>query len=77
MPGPRTRNGLDVFVCLSAMQKAIRRGLEREAMEFAVGLIHSGKSFTSMVCNRLEVISHEDIGLADPFAVLFVRCATA
>jgi hypothetical protein len=41
---------------LSAMEKAIRRGLEREAMEFAVELMHTSKAFHSMVCNRLEVI---------------------
>jgi replication-associated recombination protein RarA len=76
MPGPKTRSGLDAFVCLSALQKCIRRGLEREAMQFAVELIHSGKSMASAVCNRLEVISHEDVGLADPFAVLFTRTAT-
>ena len=29
---PATRNGLDPFVCLSALQKCIRRGMEREAM---------------------------------------------
>jgi len=68
---PRTHNGLDSFVCLSAMQKCIRRGLEREAMEFAVELGHTSKGFFTMVCNRLEVICHEDIGLADPQAVMF------
>ena len=60
MTMPATRNGLDPFQCLSALQKCIRRGLEREAMEFAVELMHSSKAFASMVCNRLQVISHED-----------------
>jgi hypothetical protein len=32
----------------SAMQKAIRRGMEHEAMEFAVELMHSGKAFHSI-----------------------------
>lgn len=68
---PLTHNGLDSFVCLSAMQKCIRRGLEREAMEFAVELAHTSKNFFSMVCNRLEIICHEDIGLADVPTVLF------
>ena len=31
--------------CISALQKAIRRGLEREAMEFAVELMHTSKAF--------------------------------
>jgi hypothetical protein len=43
------------------MQKAIRRGMEREAMEFACELIHPSKAFHSMVCTRLEVICHEDL----------------
>jgi hypothetical protein len=32
---PDTRNGLPAMACVSAMQKCIRRGMEREAMEFA------------------------------------------
>ena len=58
---PDTKNGLPAMACVSAMQKAIRRGLEREAMEFAVELMHTSKAFHSMVCNRLEVICHEDL----------------
>ena len=58
---PDTQNGLNAMDCISAMQKAIRRGMEKEAMEFAVELLHSGKAFHSMVCNRLEVICHEDL----------------
>ncbi len=67
----RTHNGLDAFACLSAMQKCIRRGMEREAMEFAVELAHTGKNFFTMVCNRLEIVAHEDVGLADMWAVMF------
>jgi hypothetical protein len=73
MPQPTTKNGLPMFAALSALQKCIRRGLEREAMQFAVELISTSKSFHAAVCNRLEVIGHEDIG--DPLAVLFVRTA--
>jgi hypothetical protein len=58
---PATRNGLPAMACVSAMQNAFRRGLEREAMEFAVKLMHSSKAFHSMFCNRLEVICHEDL----------------
>src|SRR5258707_168475 len=47
--------------CISALQKCIRRGLEREAMEFAVELMHTSKPMHTMVCNRLEVICHEDL----------------
>lgn len=33
---PPTKNGLSSMDCLSALQKCIRRGMEREAMQFAI-----------------------------------------
>jgi replication-associated recombination protein RarA len=52
--------------------------MEREAMEFAVELMHSGKAFHSMVCNRLEVICHEDLDtLAAPHVFPFVAASLA
>jgi replication-associated recombination protein RarA len=75
---PATRNNMPAMACVSAMQKAIRRGMEREAMEFAVELMHTSKAFHSMVCKRLEIISHEDIDTqADPAIVPFVAAAVA
>jgi replication-associated recombination protein RarA len=75
---PDTCNGLPAMACVSAMQKCIRRGMEREAMEFAVELMHTSKAFHSMVCKRLEIISHEDIDTqADPAIVPFVAAAVA
>jgi replication-associated recombination protein RarA len=75
---PDTKNGLPAMTCVSAMQKAIRRGLEREAMEFAVELMHTSKAFHTMVCNRLEIICHEDLDtLAAPHVVPFVATALA
>lgn len=71
----RTLNDLDPFVCVSATQKCIRRGLEREAMQFAVEMARTSKAYFSWICNRIEVCSHEDIGLADPQAVLFAAQA--
>ncbi len=65
------------MACVSAMQKAIRRRMEREAMEFAVELMHTSKAFHSMVC-KLEVICHEDLDtLAAPWVVPFVATALA
>src|SRR5262245_43816878 len=73
---PPTKHGLSAFGCISAMQKCIRRGMEREAMEFAVEMMHTSKAFATMVANRLEIISHEDIDTgADPGIVPFVRTA--
>jgi replication-associated recombination protein RarA len=75
---PATLNGLPAMACVSAMQKSIRRGLEREAMEFAVELMHTSKAFHSMVCNRLEVICHEDLDtLAAPHVFPFVTASLA
>ena len=73
---PDTRNGLNAMTCVSAMQKSIRRGLEREAMQFAVELMHTSKNFHGMTCKRLEVIAHEDIDTqANPMIVPFVATA--
>ena len=71
---PDTRNGLPAMAYVSAMRKAIRR----EAMEFAVEPIHTSKAYHSMVCKRLEIISHEDIDTqADLAIVPFVATAVA
>lgn len=69
---PRTINNLGAMEVLSAMQKHIRRGEEREAMLCLCELGHTSKAFFSMACNRLEIIAHEDIGLAAPDVVIFV-----
>jgi replication-associated recombination protein RarA len=75
---PGTRGGLNAMACVSAMQKAIRRSMEKEAMEFACELMHTSKAFHAMVCNRLEVICHEDLDtLAAPHVVPFVTAALA
>jgi hypothetical protein len=72
------RSGLPAMACVSAMQKAISRGTEKEAMEFAVELMHTSKAFHSMVCNRLEVICHEVLDtIAAPHVVPFVATAVA
>ena len=58
---PPTKNGLPRMACLSALQKAIRRSLEVDAMRFAVELIHSDQAGCTMVLNRLQIIAQEDI----------------
>jgi hypothetical protein len=75
---PDTIHNLPAMATVSAMQKCIRRGLEREAMEFAVELMQTSKAFHSMVCNRLEVICHEDLDtLAAPHVFPFVAASLA
>ncbi len=70
---PRTIHGLSPHECISAMQKFIRRGMEVEAMEVTCGMAHTSKGFATWVLNRLEIISHEDIGLAAPEIIPLVR----
>jgi len=73
---PDTKNGLPTMGCLSALQKCIRRGMELEAMRFAVELHQTSKFFASMVCNRLEIICHEDIDtMAAPWIVPYIKTA--
>jgi hypothetical protein len=75
---PDTKNGLPAMAIVSPMQKCIRRGMEREAMEFAVELMHTSKPMHSMVCNRLEVICHEDLDtLAAAHVFPFVAASLA
>ena len=75
---PTTRSGLNAMTCVSALQKCIRRGMERKAMEFAVELMHTSRAFHSMVCNRLEVFCHEDLDtLAAAWIAPFVATALA
>lgn len=75
---PPTHHGLPSMAVCSAMQKAIRRSDERLAMEMAVELIHTSQAFATMVCNRLEIISHEDIdSVGDPWVVPYVATACA
>ena len=41
-----TRDWLAAMACISAMQKCIRRGMEKEAMQFACELMHTAKPST-------------------------------
>jgi replication-associated recombination protein RarA len=67
-----TINGLGPFEVISAIQKYIRRGMEAEAFELACEMIETDKGFTTWLLNRLQVISHEDIGLANPDLIVLV-----
>jgi hypothetical protein len=73
----KTKHGGDAFECLSSLHKSIRRGLEEDAMLWALELLVSGenkesKNFTAMLYNYLVTIAYEDIGVGDPAAVQFV-----
>lgn len=71
MAVPLTRNGLNSFEVISALQKAIRRGQEEEAMHLALEMSMTSKAFHTRMLNRLFVIAHEDIGLASVGSLTF------
>jgi replication-associated recombination protein RarA len=60
---------------ISALQKCIRRGMEKEAMYFSLELAEEGKTGFALLISRLRVIAYEDVGLADPAVVLQVSRA--
>ena len=69
-----TRHGVILFEAVSALQKSIRRGLERDAFTWAVELASTHESY---LWRRLTVIANEDIGLASPETVMLVNSQRA
>lgn len=58
----------------SALQKACRRGLAQEAQQWAIDMFLSGsESLRTNTWNRLKTIAVEDIGPADPYALLAIE----
>lgn len=66
-----TVNGYDMFEVVSAMQKSIRRGKEEDAMYWGVELFESGMA--PYAWKRLIIIAMEDIGLANPDAIVQIK----
>lgn len=67
-----TYSGFSPDECSSGLQKAIRRGWFRDAFQNGLELYRSGPLLRTNVWNRLIIISFEDVGLADPFAIVDV-----
>lgn len=65
-----TKNGYDVFECMSAVQKYIRRGNEGEAMFFAFELESYNPTW---LWKRLMIITTEDVGVADPSIPVLIK----
>lgn len=61
---PMSKNGYDKSEVVSALQKAIRRGNEEQALYWATELMESNEGYR--MWRRLLVIAAEDVGLADP-----------
>jgi replication-associated recombination protein RarA len=64
-----TKHGYDHYELLSALQKSIRRGMEYEAVHFAVELEEFNPT---MLWNRLRLIACEDIGPANPMMPIII-----
>lgn len=67
----RTPGGYRLDEVVSSLQKAIRRGQEENALYWMSELVEGG--YIAYLWRRLSVIVAEDIGLADPFASVFVN----
>jgi len=66
-----SKNGYHMDEIASALQKSVRRGMEFEAGYWALELIDSG--YWRYLMDRLQTIAAEDIGLANPMAVVIVN----
>jgi len=64
-----TINNYDANEVISALQKSIRRGLEKDAMFWAMELL---PKYRRWLWQRLMVIVNEDIGIASPFAIVLI-----
>lgn len=65
-----SKGGYNMDEVVSALQKSIRRGMEFEAGFWTLELVDSG--YWRYLFDRLATISCEDIGLANPLAVVVV-----
>ncbi|CAI3283821.1 hypothetical protein CIRMBP1212_00456 [Enterococcus cecorum] len=69
----KTRNGLNGDEVISALQKSIRRGKERDACEFAYEMYITSPQFEEKLWRRLLAISVEDIGIGNTNAPIFIH----
>ena len=66
-----TQRGYAFAEVASALQKSIRRGLEEDALYWAAELDRSG--YGQYVWKRLNMITSEDVGLAEPHLPATIR----
>lgn len=67
----KTKSGYMLDEVVSALQKEIRRGKEKEAMFWAVEMMESG--YGQYCWRRLATIAAEDVGTAEPMAAVVVN----
>lgn len=68
-----TRNNLNGDEVISSLQKCIRRGMTKEACEFAYEMYITSPQFEEKLWRRLLAISVEDIGMGNPNAAVMVN----
>lgn len=66
----KTERDYDFFEVTSSLQKCIRRGLEYEALYWAMELL---PRFEEYFWRRMKIIVNEDIGIANPLAIILVQ----
>jgi len=66
----KTEGGYNLDEVISSLQKTIRRGLEKEALFWAMELL---PKYEFYLWRRLKIISSEDIGIANPQAIILVQ----
>lgn len=67
----RTKNNLPLDACVSALQKATRKGEEERALYFMQEMIDSG--FVKYFWRRISIITIEDVGMSDPQAIVLIN----
>jgi replication-associated recombination protein RarA len=66
----KTENDYDFSEVISALQKEIRRGHEEAAMFWGLELY---EKYWKALWTRLQVICNEDIGIANPQAIILIQ----
>lgn len=69
----KTRNGLAGDEVVSALQKSIRRGKEKEACEFAYEMYITSPQFEEKLWRRLLAVSVEDVGMGNVDAPIMIN----
>ncbi len=67
-----TRNGFCGDEIISMLQKSIRRGNEKQALEAAYEMYITSPQFEEKLWRRIQVIAVEDIGFGDPHAATLI-----
>src|SRR3972149_10980081 len=69
----KTYNYFDPADVSSAYQKAVRRGFNSDAIQWALELFYTNQNRRTNIWNRSLVISVEDIGPADPSVIIEIN----